>query len=136
MSLHPDIDKISFTGSTRIGKVVQTNCASTMKRCTLELCGKGPGIVMPDADLEMVAQGALWGINMNAGQACESGTRLLVHEAVYDELLGKLAAKTASVVVGNPADPTTGVGPMSTESHFHKVMGYIESGVAEFRATP
>ena len=131
MSLHADIDKISFTGSTRIGKVVQTNCATTMKRCTLELGGKGPGIVLPDADLDMVAQGALWGVYMNAGQACESGTRLLVHEDVYDELLEKLAAKSAHVVVGNPADPATGVGPMSTETHFHKVMGYIDSGVAE-----
>jgi len=131
MSLHPDIDKISFTGSTRIGRVVQTNCATTMKRCTLELGGKGPGIVMPDANLDMVAQGALWAVYMNAGQACESGTRLLVHEDVYDELLDKLAAKSATVVVGNPADPATGVGPMSTETHFHKVMGYIESGVAE-----
>ena len=131
ISLHPDIDKVSFTGSTRIGRVVQTNCATTMKRCTLELGGKGPGIVMPDADLDMVAQGALWAVYMNAGQACESGTRLLVQEDVYDELLEKLAAKSASVVVGNPADPATGVGPMSTETHFHKVMGYIESGVAE-----
>jgi aldehyde dehydrogenase (NAD+) len=131
ISLHPDIDKVSFTGSTRIGRVVQSNCATTMKRCTLELGGKGPGIVMPDADLDMVAQGALWAVYMNAGQACESGTRLLVHEDVYDELLEKLAAKSASVVVGNPADPATGVGPMSTETHFHKVMGYIESGVAE-----
>ncbi|MEJ2532425.1 MAG: aldehyde dehydrogenase family protein [Halioglobus sp.] len=131
MSLHPDIDKISFTGSTRIGRVVQTNCATTMKRCTLELGGKGPGIVMPDADLDMVAQGALWGVYMNAGQACESGTRLLVHEDVYDELLQKLADRSAGVVVGNPADPATGMGPMSTETHFHKVMGYIESGIAE-----
>ena len=131
MTLHPDIDKISFTGSTRIGKQIQANCATTLKRCTLELGGKGPGIVMSDANLDMVAQGALWGVYMNAGQACESGTRLLVHEDVYDSLLEKLAAKSAKVIVGNPADPTTGVGPMSTETHFHKVMGYIESGVAE-----
>ncbi len=131
MSLHPDIDKISFTGSTRIGRVVQTNCATTLKRCTLELGGKGPGIVLPDADLDMVAQGALWGVYMNAGQACESGTRLLVHEDVYDDLLAKLAQKTASVVVGNPADPATGMGPMTSEAHFHKVLGYIESGVAQ-----
>jgi aldehyde dehydrogenase (NAD+) len=131
ISLHPDIDKVSFTGSTRIGRVVQTNCATTMKRCTLELGGKGPGIVMADADLDMVAQGALWAVYMNAGQACESGTRLLVHEDVYDELVDKLATRSATVVVGNPADPETGVGPMSTETHFHKVMGYIDSGVAE-----
>jgi aldehyde dehydrogenase (NAD+) len=131
MTLHPDIDKISFTGSTRIGKVVQANCAGTLKRCTLELGGKGPGIVLPDADLDMAAQGALWGVYMNAGQACESGTRLLVHEDVYDELLEKLVQRSNEVVLGNPADPATGIGPMSTEAHFHKVMGYIETGVAE-----
>ena len=93
MTLHPDIDKISFTGSTRIGKQIQANCATTLKRCTLELGGKGPGIVMPDANLDMVAQGALWGVYMNAGQACESGTRLLVHEDVYDSLLEKVYRK-------------------------------------------
>jgi len=131
MSLHPGIDKISFTGSTRIGRVVQTNCARTMKRCTLELGGKGPGIVLPDADLDLVAQGSLWAVYMNAGQACESGTRLIVHEGIYESLLEKLVARTAEIVVGNPADPATGVGPMATEAHFHKVMGYIESGVAE-----
>ena len=131
MSLHPGIDKISFTGSTRIGRVVQANCATTLKRCTLELGGKGPAIVMPDADLDMAAQGALWGVYMNAGQACESGTRLLVHEDVYEALLEKLAARSAEVVVGNPADPATGMGPMSSETHFHKVMGYIDTGIAE-----
>jgi aldehyde dehydrogenase (NAD+) len=129
MTLHPDIDKISFTGSTRVGRIVQTNCASTMKRCTLELGGKGPGIVLPDADLDMVAQGALWAVYMNAGQACESGTRLLVHEDIYEELLQKLAERSAQVIVGNPADPATGVGPMSTETHFHRVLDYIESGI-------
>ena len=129
MTLHPDIDKISFTGSTRVGRIVQTNCASTMKRCTLELGGKGPGIVLPDADLDMVAQGSLWAVYMNAGQACESGTRLLVHEDVYEDLLQKLAERSTQVIVGNPADPATGVGPMSTETHFHKVLDYIESGV-------
>jgi aldehyde dehydrogenase (NAD+) len=131
MTLHPDIDKISFTGSTRVGRIVQTNCASTMKRCTLELGGKGPGIVLPDADLDMVAQGSLWAVYMNAGQACESGTRLLVHEDVYEELLQKLAERSAQVIVGNPADPATGIGPMSTETHFHRVLDYIESGVSE-----
>ncbi len=131
MTLHRDIDKISFTGSTRVGRIVQTNCASTMKRCTLELGGKGPGIVMPDADLDMVAQGSLWAVYMNAGQACESGTRLIVHEDVYEELLQKLAERSAQVIVGNPAEPATGVGPMSTEAHFHRVMSYIQSGVDE-----
>jgi len=131
MSLHPGIDKVSFTGSTAVGKRVQANCAASVKRCTLELGGKGPAIVLPDADLDMVAQGALFGVYMNAGQACESGTRLLVHEDVYDSLLEKLADRSAEVIVGDPADPATGMGPMSSEAHFNKVLGYIDSGIGE-----
>lgn len=127
MCLHPGIDKISFTGSTAVGKRIQANCAASVKRCTLELGGKGPAIVLPDADLDMVAQGALWGIYMNAGQACESGSRLLVHEAVYETLLQKLAERSADVIVGDPADPATGMGPMSSQAHCNKVLGYIQS---------
>ena len=127
MSLHPDIGKISFTGSTRIGKHVQQNAAMSLKRVTLELGGKGPGIVLPDADLDLTAQGALWGVYMNAGQACESGTRLLVHEDIYDEMVEKLVDLSGKVILGNPLEPATGMGPMSTEAHFHKVMDYIQS---------
>jgi len=127
LSLHPDVDKISFTGSTAIGRRVQQNAAATMKRVTLELGGKGPAIVMPDADLNLVAHGALWGVYMNAGQACESGTRLLVHESIYDKLLHKLAVVSSRVIVGDPLSPATGMGPMSTKNHFHKVLGYIHS---------
>jgi aldehyde dehydrogenase (NAD+) len=131
ISLHPGIDKVSFTGSTAIGKRVQANCAASVKRCTLELGGKGPGIVLPDADLDMVAQGALWGVYMNAGQACESGTRLLVHEEVYDALIDKLAERSAQVIVGDPMSPATGMGPMTSEAHFKKVLGYIDSAIEE-----
>lgn len=131
MSQHPDIDKISFTGSTRVGRQIQVNCANTMKRCTLELGGKGPGIVLPDANLDLVARGALFGVYMNAGQACESGTRLLVHESVHDELVEKLIEVSAEVVVGDPMNPATGMGPMSTETHFNRVMSYIETGKSE-----
>lgn len=128
---HPGIDKVSFTGSTAVGRRVQANCAASIKRCTLELGGKGPGIVLPDADLDMVAQGALWGVYMNAGQACESGTRLLVHEDIYEELIDKLAQRSAQVVVGNPMDAATGMGPMTSEAHFNKVLAYIDSGIEE-----
>lgn len=131
LSLHKDVDKISFTGSTSIGRHVQQNAAQTMKRVTLELGGKGPGIVMPDADIERVAYGALWGVYMNAGQACESGTRLIVHEDIYDDVIQRLKEVSEDVVVGDPMDPATGMGPMSTETHFHKVMQYIESAVAD-----
>ncbi|MCZ6831283.1 MAG: aldehyde dehydrogenase family protein [Gammaproteobacteria bacterium] len=127
MSLHPDIDKISFTGSTAIGRRVQKNAAETLKRVTLELGGKGPAIVLPDADLERVAYGSLYGVLLNAGQACESGTRLLVHESIYEPLIERLVALSAQVPLGNPADPATGMGPMSSHTHGGKVLGYIES---------
>jgi aldehyde dehydrogenase (NAD+) len=131
LTVHPDVDKISFTGSTSMGKHVQTNCAMTMKRCTLELGGKGPGIVLPDADLDLTTQGALWGVYMNAGQACESGTRLLVHEDIYDEMVERLVDLSGKIILGNPMEPATGMGPMSTEAHFNTVMDYIQSAREE-----
>lgn len=131
LSLHPDVNKISFTGSTNIGRHIQQNCSQTFKRCTLELGGKGPGIVMPDADLDMVASGALFGVFINSGQACESGTRLLVHESIHDELVDVLVKKASHLVLGNPLDPQTGMGPMSTESHGNSVLKYIESAREE-----
>ena len=128
---HPDVDKISFTGSGNTGRHIQKTCADTFKRCTMELGGKGPSIVMADANLDMVAQGALFGVFMNAGQACESSTRLLVHESVYDELLEKLVNRTNDIVVGDPTNPSTSMGPMSTPEHCQKVLNYIKSGVDE-----
>ncbi|MDF1693161.1 MAG: aldehyde dehydrogenase family protein [Zhongshania sp.] len=127
MTLHKDIDKISFTGSTEIGKRVQRNAAETLKRVTLELGGKGAAIVMPDADIERAAYGALFGVYFNSGQACESATRLIVHESIYEPLLQRLKEISETVVVGDPMDPATAMGPMSSESHFRKVMSFIES---------
>jgi aldehyde dehydrogenase (NAD+) len=131
MSRHPGIDKISFTGSTRVGKQVQVAAVETMKRVSVELGGKGPGIVMPDADLEQVAYGALWGVYLNGGQACESGTRLLVHQSIHDELVAKLAEISGRIVVGDPADPAVGMGPMSSVAHGEKVLEYVRSALAE-----
>ena len=87
--------------------------------------------MLPDADLDMTAQGALWGVYMNAGQACESGSRLLVHEDIYDALLEKLVERSANIVLGDPMDPSTGMGPMTSETHCQKVLGYIDSAKAE-----
>lgn len=131
LSKHPDIDKISFTGSGQVGKRVQMAAAETLKRVSLELGGKGPGIVMPDADLELVAYGALYGVYLNGGQACESGTRLLVHESIHDQLVEKLAEISGQMVVGNPADPATGMGPMSSSAHGERVLEYINSALEQ-----
>lgn len=131
LTSHPGVDKISFTGSTEVGRSIQKMAADSLKRVTLELGGKGAAIVMPDADLERTAYGALFGVYLNSGQACESGTRLLVHESIHDQLLDKLASISNAMVLGDPMDPATGMGPMSTGSHCSKVLGYIESAVAE-----
>ncbi|RDE24398.1 aldehyde dehydrogenase family protein [Motiliproteus coralliicola] len=131
MSLHPDVDKISFTGSTSMGKHVQRNAAGTLKRVTVELGGKGPAIVMPDANLDLVAYGALFGVYLNAGQACESGTRLLVHDSVYDQLVERLVAVSGQIVVGNPMDPATSMGPMTDSAHGESVLGYVQSALDE-----
>ncbi len=128
---HADIDKISFTGSTKVGKHIQVVAAETMKRVTVELGGKGPGIVLADADIELVAHGALYGVFLNAGQLCESGTRLIVHESIHDRLVDRLVSLSEKVVLGDPMHPETGMGPMSTASHGEKVMEYIGSACRE-----
>lgn len=128
---HSKVDKISFTGSTAVGKEITRTAADTLKRVTLELGGKGPGIVLPDADIERVAYGSLFGVLLNAGQACESGTRLLVHEDIYDDLVKRMVEVAENIVVGNPAEPSTSMGPMSTEQHYNKVMSYIDSALTQ-----
>lgn len=128
---HPKINKVSFTGSTAVGKHIQKVAAESLKRVALELGGKGPAIVLPDADIERVAYGALYGFLLHAGQACESGTRLLVHEDIYDALLQRMTEVSGQIVIGNPMEPGTSIGPMSSEMHFNKVISYVESARAE-----
>ncbi|MAG67315.1 MAG: aldehyde dehydrogenase [Pseudomonadales bacterium] len=129
MAKHPGISKISFTGSTAVGKRILVNAAESLKRVTLELGGKGAAIVTADADLNAVAYGALFGVMLNSGQACESGTRLLVHESIYEPLLVKLAEVAGRLQVGDPMDPQTSVGPMCHAVHGQKVLDYIRSAL-------
>ncbi|MFT6902645.1 MAG: aldehyde dehydrogenase (NAD+) [Colwellia sp.] len=124
---HADVDKIAFTGSTCIGKHIQQQAAATLKLVTLELGGKGLAIVMPDADIERVAYGALFGVMLDAGQVCESGTRLLVHQSLYQPLIKRLAELCQNIKLGDPADLATGMGPMSSHTHGEKVLAYIQS---------
>ncbi len=128
---HPDVAKISFTGSGSVGRHVQKRAADGLKRVTLELGGKGAGIVLPDADIELTARGATFAYLLHAGQVCVSGTRLLVHESLHDELLGRMAELAGSLQPGNPLDPNTTLAPMASEVHMKRVLGYIEAGKAE-----
>jgi aldehyde dehydrogenase (NAD+) len=131
LSSHPGIAKISFTGSGRTGAMIQKEAADTMKRVTLELGGKGPGVVLPDAPIELTAKGATYGFLLGSGQICISGTRLFVHESIHDELVARMAELAGKMKAGSQFDPATTLGPMAYRAHYERVLGYIESGKAE-----
>src|SRR6202034_1313548 len=100
-------------------------------RLTLELGGKGPNIVLDDADLELAADGTLFGCLMNQGQACESGTRIIVASSVHDKFVQRLIERTATIKVGDPLDPATDLGPVISAEARDRILGYIDSGVRD-----
>lgn len=128
---HKEIDKVAFTGSTEVGRKIMELASGTVKKVTLELGGKAPAIVLPDADLELAIPGILLGVFFHSGQVCESGTRLLVHESIYEEVIQKLAATSSTIKLGNPLDPSTGMGPLISKQQMETVLSYIESGLNE-----
>jgi aldehyde dehydrogenase (NAD+) len=128
---HPDVDKIAFTGSTAVGRLIMRNAAETLKKVSLELGGKSPNIVLEDADLDAAARGAFAGIFYNNGQCCTAGSRLLVHESVKDELLAKLVDRAGKMQPGDPLDPKTRMGPVISQEQMERVLGYIEKGRSE-----
>jgi aldehyde dehydrogenase (NAD+) len=128
---HPDVAKISFTGSTATGKIIFREAADTLKSLTLELGGKSPSIILDDADLDEAVTGALMSGFVNSGQACVAGTRILVPESRLDEVLAVAKAKMADFPVGDPRDPATAIGPMVSERQWERVQSYIRLGVEE-----
>jgi aldehyde dehydrogenase (NAD+) len=128
---HPDVDKIAFTGSTAIGKIIQKQAADTLKKVSLELGGKSPNIVLDDADIDAAVKGASMAIFYNTGQACTAGSRLLVHEKIRDEFVEKLVKRAAGFVPGDPLDPKTRLGPLVSAEQLDRVMGYIAQGKSE-----
>lgn len=128
---NPDVAKISFTGSTAVGKMIAGNAACTMKRVTLELGGKSPNIILDDADLDQVIPMAVYGAYMNSGQACIAPTRLLVPEHKLDQV-NRIAKMTAEqMVVGLPQDEKTQIGPMVSVRQYERVQSFIEAGLEE-----
>lgn len=128
MVKHPDVDKVAFTGSTEIGKLINKNATDTMKRVTLELGGKSPVVVMPDVDVATVAPGAAGAIFFNSGQVCVAGSRLFAHSSIFDQVIEGIAA-TAPFWAPRPSlDPAAHAGPLVSKEQFDKVMGYIEAG--------
>lgn len=131
LTVNPDVSKISFTGSTAVGKLIAKTAVDTMKRVTLELGGKSPNIILDDANLEEVVPQAVFGAYMNSGQACIAPTRLLVPESQIDKV-NEIARVTAEkVVVGLPQNNETNVGPMVSVKQFERVQNYIKIGLEE-----
>ncbi|TDD35353.1 aldehyde dehydrogenase family protein [Saccharopolyspora elongata] len=125
---HPDVRKVVFTGSTAVGRRIMAGCASQVKRVTLELGGKSANIVFADADLERAAATAPYGVFDNAGQDCCARSRILVQRNVYDRFMELLEPAVRGVVVGDPADEKTEMGPLISAAHRAKVAGYVPGG--------
>jgi phenylacetaldehyde dehydrogenase len=128
LTAHPGVDKISFTGSTQVGRMIGEVAARNMKRFTLELGGKSPMVVLDDADLEVTIPGTAIGIFANHGQNCCAGSRLFVHERVYDQVTEGIAKIANAIRLGPALAPDTEMGPLISAGQQRRVLGYIESG--------
>ncbi len=128
---HPGVDKIAFTGSTEVGREIAAKAGRALKRVTLELGGKSPNIILPDADLEAAIAGSFNAIYFNTGQACNAGSRLFVHREQFDQVVAALADRATQSQVGPGLDPQTQLGPLVSQEQQDRVLSYIESGRTE-----
>ena len=135
LAAHPNVDKIAFTGSTEVGKKILQASIGNLKKVTLELGGKSPNIIFPDADLKFAVRGALNAIFFNQGQVCTAGSRLFVQKSVYDQVVGGLTDAARKMKLGQGIDPGTELGPVVSQEQLERVTGYIEIGKRE-GATP
>jgi acyl-CoA reductase-like NAD-dependent aldehyde dehydrogenase len=127
----PLVDKIGFTGSTAVGKSIMAAAAGTLKRVSLELGGKSANIVCSDADLDLAADGTLFGFLLSAGQSCESGTRILLDSKIYDDFVDRLLGRIARMKIGPANDPTSDIGPLSSAAHLESVHRHVEDAIAD-----
>lgn len=128
---HPDVDKIAFTGSTEVGKIIQRAIAGTHKKATLELGGKAANIIFEDAPLDQAVEGIINGIYFNQGHVCCAGSRLFVQEGVYDTVVRKLKDRMETLIVGDPLDKNTDVGAINSASQLKTIQDYIKIGQVE-----
>jgi aldehyde dehydrogenase (NAD+) len=126
--VHPDVDKIAFTGHVDTAKIIQKAAADTLKRTSFELGGKSPNVIFADADMDQAVAGAFHTIYFNGGQCCTAGSRLFVEECVHREFVERLAARAKQRKVGDPLDPTTEQGPQVSQEQLDKILGYIDLG--------
>lgn len=128
---HPGVDKVAFTGSTATGRSIAKAAAANLNKVTLELGGKSPQVVFPDADLESAANGIIAGVFAATGQTCMAGSRLIVHADVHDELVRLVAERAATIALGDPNAEDTEMGPVANGPQYEKVLGYLETAKAE-----
>jgi aldehyde dehydrogenase (NAD+) len=128
---HPDVAKITFTGSDSTGRMIYSQAARTLKRVSLELGGKSPNIVFADADLDAAAAGAVSGIFAATGQTCIAGSRLLVQNSIKEKLTEKLVELARTAKIGDPMQPDTNIGPVTTPPQYRKILDYIEIAKGE-----
>jgi acyl-CoA reductase-like NAD-dependent aldehyde dehydrogenase len=128
---HADVDKIAFTGSTAVGRQIGERAGRSLKRVTLELGGKSPNVILPDADMQAAIKGSYTGIYFNSGQACNAASRLFVQKDQFDDVMSALADAAKATKVGPGLDPETFVGPLVSAEQHDRVSGYIDAGKAE-----
>ena len=128
LAAHDLVDKVAFTGSTEVGKLIAKAATGNLKKVTLELGGKSPAIIFPDADMDSAIAGAASAIFFNQGQCCCAGSRLFAHESVFDQVVEGMSSIAGRIKIGAGLDPTTELGPLVSEEQFDRVTGYIQSG--------
>jgi phenylacetaldehyde dehydrogenase len=131
LAAHPEVDKVAFTGSTEVGKLIVQAAAGNLKKVTLELGGKSPVVVLDDADVEQVIPGAANAIFFNHGQCCCAGSRLMIHKKVFDKVVAGVADLAKGIKLGPGLNPETQMGALVSEEQFRRVTGYIASGIEE-----
>jgi phenylacetaldehyde dehydrogenase len=128
---HPDVDKVAFTGSTEVGKLIVRAAAASLKRVSLELGGKSPAIIFPDADLDMAIAGTANAIFYNMGQCCTAASRLFAHKSIYDRVVAGVSDAAGKMKLGHGLDPETNLGPLVSKEQYDRVTQFIDSGRAE-----
>jgi betaine-aldehyde dehydrogenase len=128
---HPNVDKIAFTGSAAVGKIIVKSAADTLKRVTLELGGKSPNIFFPDADWEAAVDGALFGVFINQGEVCSAGSRILVEKKIYPKFVEAMTEKAKRIKLGAPLERETKMGPLVSKEQYDRVSSYLQVGKTE-----
>jgi acyl-CoA reductase-like NAD-dependent aldehyde dehydrogenase len=131
ISEHPDVDKVAFTGSTAVGKMIARAASGNLKKLSLELGGKSPNVIFEDADLDKAVAASVGGFCALSGQICVAGSRIFIQEKIYDEVVQRLADYTANFRVGDPFDPTTTMGPVASAEQYQRVTSYFDIAKAD-----